>query len=315
MNASLISIAVTAALSAGVVSGQDYPNKPIRIVTSPAGGGTDIVARIIAKGITGGLGQPVIIDNRSTSLMAEVASKASPDGYTMLAAGGSFAVMPLLQKAPYDPVRDFAPISMLASAPLVMIVHPSLPVKSVKELIALAKAKPGELNYASGASGSSTHVSAALFVSMAGVNIVRIAHKGTTAALTAMLGGQLQLMFGTAGATVPHIKAGRLRALAITSAQPSALFPGMPTVAASGVPGYEYATGYTMLAPAGTPAAIINRLNQEIVRFLNTAEAKERFFNIGIDVVGSSPQKLAAIIKSDMAKMSRIIKESGIKVN
>ena len=240
-------------------------------------------------------------------------SKAPPDGYTLLIDAASFWIGPLLQETPYDPVKDFAPVTLTDSAPNVLVVNPSLPVKSVKELIALAKARPGELNYGSSSTGSTPHLAAELFNMMAGVKIVRVPFKGSGPAVISLLGGQVQLMFATAGSVAPHVKSGRLRALAVASLQPSALAPGLPTIAASGVPGYEAVAFEGMFAPAKTPVAIIDRLNQEIVRVLNRAEVKERFFNAGVETVGSTPEEFAAAIKSNVAKWGKLIKDAGIR--
>ena len=303
-------------LGASVVSGQDYPIKPIRIVTAGAGGGVDFTARLIAQGISGPLGQQVIVENRTGIQASETVSKAAPDGYTLLVNGSSHWVRFLLAKMSYDPVKDFSPISLVSRDIYVLAVHPSLPVKTTKELIALAKARPGALNYAAGTPGGGTHLAGELFKSMAGVNIVAVPYKGPAQSLIALVAGEVQVGFVTAasGPVVPHLKSGRLRPLAVTSAEPSALAPGLPTVAASGLAGYESVSNSGIFAPAKTPEAIINRLHQEIVRTLSRQEVKERFFNAGVDTVGSSPQQFAATIKSDTAKMSKVIKEAGIKV-
>ena len=300
--------------AAGVVSGQDYPSRLIRIVTSGAGGGSDFASRQIAQGITGPLGQPVIVENRPAPQAAEAASRAAGDGYTLLVAGGSLWITPLLQKMPYD-IRDFQAISQISREINIVAVHPSVPVKSIKELIALAKARPGELNYSSAAIGSSQRLGAELFKSMAGVNIVGVSYKSSAAVITALISGEVQLTINDAGLLAPHVKSGKLRALAATSAEPSPLAPGLPTVAASGVPGYELVSTTGILAPAKTPGAVITRLNQEIVRVLNRADVKERFLSIGQQVVGGTPEQFAAIIKGDTTKWSKVIKDAGIKVD
>jgi len=220
-----------------------------------------------------------------------------------------------LQKMPYDVVRDFSPISLLSSEAFLVAVHPSLPVKSIQELIALAKAKPGQINYATETIGGPPHLGAELIKSMGGINMVGIAYKGSAAAITGVLTGESDLTVVDVALLMPHVKSGRLRALAVTSAAPSALAPGVPTVAATGLPGFELVGGSGIWAPAKTPAAIINRLNQEIVRFLNTAETKERFLNAKIEVVGSSPEQFDARIRSDMVKWTKVIKDAGIKIN
>ena len=300
----------------GVVSGQEYPNKTVRILAAGAGSGGDFTARLLAPGLAQGLGQTVIVDNRPGSLPAsDAASKSPPDGYTLLVNGASLWVIPLVQKVPYDVVRDFAPISLVERGILTVAVHPSLPVKSIKDLIALAKAKPGQLNYASGAPGGPTHLAMELLKSMAGVNIVGVPYKGTTPAVTALITGEVQLTVVDAFLVTPHAKSGKMRALAITSPEPSALAPGLPTVAAAGFPGYEATPMTGILAPAKTPAAIINRLNQEVVRVLNRPEVKERFFNTGVEIIGSTPEQFASTLKSEIAKASKIISDAGIKAD
>ena len=226
-------------LGTGAACGQDYPNKAIRIITSPAGGGSDFTARIVAQGVSAPLGQQVIVDNRTALQAAEAVSKASPDGYSLLVGGGVLWIGSLLRPSPFDALRDFTPITMTERTVHVVTVHPSLPVKNVKELIALAKARPGELNYGSAGAGSAQHLGVELFKAMTGVNIVHVPYKGGGPALTALVGGEMQMTIYDSGGVGPHVKSGRLRALAVTSAEPSALVPGLPTVAASGVPGYE----------------------------------------------------------------------------
>jgi tripartite-type tricarboxylate transporter receptor subunit TctC len=221
----------------------------------------------------------------------------------------------LLQPMPYDVIRDFAPIAMLSSEAFMVAVHPSIPAKTVKELIALAKSKPGQLNYASGTTGGPPHLGAELLKSMAGINLVRVAYKGTAPAVTGVLTGETEVTVADLALLLPHVKTGRLRGLAVTSAAPSALAPGMPTVAASGVPGFELIGGSGIWAPAKTPTAIINRLNQEIVRLLSTNETRDRFLSTQIEVVGSTPEQFANRIKTDIAKWTKVISEAGIKAN
>src|SRR6185369_13678210 len=307
----IVSLALIVSIP-GVACGQDYPVKPIRIVTGSPGGGTDLTARLIAQGIAGPLGQPVVVDNRGGSLPPEIVSQAPPDGYVLLYDGDSFMLGPLMEKMSYDPVKDFSPVIAAVRTINLMIVHPSLMVNSVNELIALAKAKPGALNYGSGPTGAAANLAAEYFKVMAGVNIVRINYKGTGPAVSALIGGEVQLVFATPAVVLPHMKSGRLRALAITSTEPSAMFPGLPTVAAS-LPGYEAVSLYGLFAPAKTPAALIRRLNQEVARFLKTAEAQERILNAGLEVVASSPEEFAVAMKSNIAKWSRVIKVAGIR--
>ena len=307
-------IALAAAL-AGVACAQTYPNKPIRMVTSSAGGSADFAARLIAQGLTGELGQQVVVDNRggSVSTSVGIVAKAPPDGYTLLLYASSLWIAPLLQPVSYDPIRDFSPITLAASSPYILVVHPTVPVTSVKELIALAKAKPGELNYGSSGLGTANHLAAELFNAMAGVNIVHVPYKGAGPALNALIGGQLQVMFPSAGSVTSHIKSGRLKALGVTSAEPSALAPGLPTVAAAGVPGYESLLMIGVFTPAGVPAALINRLHQEIVKALRKADTKERLFNAGVEAVGGTPAQLAASVKSEMVRLGKVIKDAGIR--
>ena len=303
--------------AASMVSGQDFPNKPIRIVTSAPGGGLDIAARLIAPGLTENVGQQIIIENRGGAggaIAAETVAKAPPDGYTLIFYGPPLWLLPFMRKnAPYDLVRDFSPITLLVRTPNLLVVHPSLPVKSVRALISLAKTRPGELNYGTSGPGSSPHLAAELFNAMAGVNLIRINYRGSAATLTALLSGELHVLFPNAASAMPHLKLGRLRALAVTTAQPSALAPGLPTIAASGLPGYESVALFGIFAPAKTPEAIIKRLNQEIVGVLNTAEVKEKFANRGAETVGSSPEAFAATLKSEMAKWGKVIKDAGIR--
>ena len=302
-------------LAANIAVAQTYPTKPIRIMDGPIGGASDYFARFIGQGISGPLGQQVIIENRSGIIAGQLVSQATPDGYTLILAAGTFWIGPLFQaKPPYDPVNDFSPITITNRSPNVLTVHPSLPVKTVKELIALAKAKPGALNGSTGSNGGSGHIAFELFKSMAGINVARVAYTNGAQEIADLLSGQMQMTFGTAVELSPHIKSGRLRAVAVSTAQPSALFPSLPTVAASGVPGYEYGSMTAVFAPAKTPAAIINRLSQEIARFLRTPEAKENLLSRGVEAVGSTPEELGNTVKSEIAKVRKLIKDTGIKV-
>jgi tripartite-type tricarboxylate transporter receptor subunit TctC len=302
-------------LSANSVFGQDYPNKPVRIVTGSPGSAAEFPVRVIAPVLTNAMGQPFIVDNRPSGVIpGDTVAKSKPDGYTLLMYGGTFWIGPLMEKTPYDPVADFSPVTMVVRSPAVLVTHPSLPVKSVRGLIALARARPGELNYASSAFGASTHLAMELFNSMARVNIVRIPYKGGGAALNALLAGEVQLTFNTGASVTPQLKAGRLKGLAITTAQPSPLFPGLPTVAAT-LPGYEASATYAMFAPVKTPAAIIGRLHQEVVRAINTTDIKEKLLEVGLEIVGSTPEELAAVMKSEMARLGKVIRDAGISNN
>ena len=300
----------------GVVSAQNFPSKPLRIVTSEAGGGADFLTRVITQGIAGSLGQPLVVENRPTGVIqGQIVSKAPPDGYTLLFISDVHWIMPLLEKTPWDPVRDFSPVTAAVNSPNILVVHPNLPAKSVTELIALAKAKPGELNYAVNAAGSSSHRATELFKYMAGVNMVGVPYKGTAQGLNDVLGGRVHFMFSSSGSAAAHIKSRRLLALAVTGAKPFALNPDLPTVAESGLPGYESVSTYGIFAPARTPEAVISRLNQEVVQFLKTPKAKEQYLNVGVEVVASSPAEFAATIKSEMTRMAKLIKSAGIKVD
>lgn len=299
---------------AGTACAQEYPYKPLRIVTSEAGGGNDIQARLIAQGLAAALGQQVVVENRPSGVVpGEVVSKALPNGYTLLLYNNALWTGPLMQKTPYDVVRDFMPVTAVAKAPNVLVVNPALPVKSVAELIALARARPGEFNYGSSGAGASNHLAAELFRIMGGVDIVRINYKGAGPALTALLAGELQLMFPTAGAVAPHMKAGRVKVLAVTSAEPSVLFSGVPTVAAT-LPGFESLSIYGVFAPAATPRAIVNRLNREIVRFLARADVGAKFAGAGMETAGGTPEQLGATVKSEIARMGKVIRDAGIRI-
>jgi tripartite-type tricarboxylate transporter receptor subunit TctC len=298
--------------------GQAYPNRTIRIVTSGVGGGTDFAARAVAQGISPGLGHPVIVDNRPSGVIpGDTVAKSAPDGYTLLATSNTFWLTPFLQNGvPYDPVKDFATLSTLDRAPNILVVHPSLPVTTVKGLIALAKAHPGELNNSTGTTGSSSHLAAELFKSLANIKIVRIAYKNGATQMADLVGGQVQLAFGNGGIFMQLINSGKLRALAVGSAEPSTIAPDLPTIAASGLPGYKTSGTITgMWVPAKTPEAIINRLNQEIVRYLKTPEARERYVNTGAEVSGSTPAEFAAIISADMIQWGKIIKDGGFRAD
>jgi tripartite-type tricarboxylate transporter receptor subunit TctC len=302
-----------------VVSSQAYaqafPSRPIRIVTSEIGGSSDLVSRLIASGISGPLGQQVIVDNRpGGSIAGEAVLKSPPDGHTLIYYGNALWILPLLRKSvPYDTARDFAPITLTAIAPNILVVTPSMPIKSVKELVALAKAQPGGLNYSSAAPGTTAHLAAELFKSLAGVDIVRVAYKGNASAINDVLAGNVHLTFAPAGAVAQHIKSGRVRAIAVTNAQPSAVYPELPTVAAAGVPGFEAESIYGMWAPGKTPAAIVTRLNQEITRVLKQPEITSKLFGISMEVVASTPEFFADKIKGEIVRMAKVVKDAGIR--
>jgi tripartite-type tricarboxylate transporter receptor subunit TctC len=296
----------------GTAAAQGYPTKLIRIVVSEASGVGDFSARIIAQGISAPLGQSVIVENRGL-LSAGMVAESPPDGYTLLVHGSSLWVSPLLRKVNYDPVRDLAAITMPCRSPNILVVTSALPVKSVKQLIALAKARPGDLNYASGQSGSSNHMAAELFKNMAGVNMTRVAYRGLGPSLTDLIAGEVQVMFPNAASAMPHVDSGRLRALAITTAVPSKLAPSLATVADSGLPGYESASIVGMFAPAKTPRAIIEKLNEEVGKVLSRADVKDKFLKVGSEVAGGSPEQMTAAMTSEMARLGKVIREAKIR--
>jgi tripartite-type tricarboxylate transporter receptor subunit TctC len=305
---------MVSAVALGSVSAQTFPAKPVRIVTAQAGGGTDFVSRIIAQGLTETLKQPVVVDNRggNVSIVADLVAKAAPDGHTLLVYAATFWVLPLMQTVSYDPMRDFAPITLATSAPNMLVVHPSLPVKTVREFVVLAKARPGTLNYGGSTAGSSTHLAVELLKSMAGIDLVRVPYKGQGPMFTALMSGEIQLTITSGAALLPHVKAGRMRALAVTSAKPSNMFPGIPTIAAT-VPGYESETVFAVLAPAATPATVIKLLQRNIADVLNRPDVKEKLFAAGNEVVASTPEYLASTMKADMVRLGKVIRAAGIR--
>jgi tripartite-type tricarboxylate transporter receptor subunit TctC len=301
----------------GIVYGQDYPAKPIHFIAGSAGGGVDFAARIIAQSMTGDVGQPVIVENRSSAggtVAALAVMKSAPDGYTLLFYGSPVWLAPFMRdNVEYDPLKDFAPVTLAVSQPNLLIVHPSLPVGSVKELISLAKARPGALNYTSGSTGTSSHLAAELLKARAGIDLVRIGYSGSAPALIALISGEIQVMFVAAGSVEAQIKSGRLRAIAVTSAKPSVLAPGLPTIASAGLPGYEAVAIYGVFAPARTPGALVNRINQQFVHVLQKADIKERFLKAGVEAIGSSQQEFGAAVKGEMTVMGALIKQLRIR--
>jgi tripartite-type tricarboxylate transporter receptor subunit TctC len=298
---------------------QAYPTKPIRyIVPFPPGGGSDLVARAVAQKLTETAGMQVFIDNRpgaGTIVGAEAAARSAPDGYTIfMGSNTTNAINPnLYPKLPYDTLKDFAPVTRLTSFPNVLVVHPSMPVRSVKELVAFAKARPGQLNFCSSGNGTPAQLAGVMFNEAAGVNIVHIPYKGSSPALTALMSGETQLMFGSLGSTLPFVKSGRLRALAVTSVKRSAAIPEMPTIAESGYPGFDAITWHGLLAPAGTPPAIIERLNGDVVKILRSNDFKNWLLAQGADAVPTTPEEFSAFMKSELALYATLVKKSGMK--
>jgi tripartite-type tricarboxylate transporter receptor subunit TctC len=295
-------------------SGQTYPGKPVRIVTSAAGTSGDIATRLIAQAMAGPLGQPVIVDNRpSGDIVGQQVAHAPPDGHTLAYDGSGLWLRPLLRKTAYDPIRDLQAIVHAVRQPALLVVHPSLPVKSVKDLISLAASHPRVLNYATGSTGSLTHLAAELFQSMAGVRLVRVAYKSGAQGALDLMAGEVQLMFGVMALISPHVRSGRLRSLGVTSAQPTQLAPGVPTLASTGLPGFEAVSNGGIFAPANTPRAIVDRLNQEIARALFRPEVRDTLLADGAETVGGSPEQFESAVKAEMAAMGKLIRERGIR--
>lgn len=302
-------------LAGGLALGQDYPNKPVRFITTGTGGGNDLQIRTLGPVLTSGLGVPVVVENRAgTSLAAEQVAKAAPDGYSILFAGQTVWVAPLLQKVPYE-MREFAPVSQVAREFFIVAVHPSLPVKGIKDLIALAKARPGQLNYGSGSPGGPGHVAMELFKSISDTNIVWVPFKGSQPAMMATIGGEIHITIANPALVLPQLQSNRLRALAITSGTPSELIPNLPTMAAAGVTGYEMVLYAGVFAPAKTPQPIVNRLSQEVVRALNQADVKQKFLNWGVEAVGGTPEQFDAVVRADVSKISKVIKAANIRID
>lgn len=296
--------------------GQNYPNKPLRMLAPESGGVNEVAGRVIAQALYDSLGQQIVVENRggaSGAIAGEILAKAPPDGYTLLYYGSTIWILPLLRdKVPYDPLRDFAPVSLAATAPFFLFTHPSVPAKTVQELIELCRANPGKYNYGSAGSGAATHLSAELFKIMAHVDIARIAYKGSALAGNAVAGGEVHMVFSSA-ILLSHVRAGRLRVLGVGAAKRSALAPEVPTIAEAGLPGFESSSPSGMFAPAKTPKVIIDRLNREIVRALQTPDVKERFHGAAIEAVGSTPEEFAAVVKAEIAKWGKVIKAAGIR--
>jgi tripartite-type tricarboxylate transporter receptor subunit TctC len=314
--------AITVALAAlgGNAACQTYPAKTIRVVVPLAAGGPgDLFARAIGQKLSEIVGQPVVIDNRpgaNTNLGNEAVAKAAPDGYTLLATASTLTINPsLYAHLSYDPIKDFAPITLVATTPLVLVVHPSLTVKSVRELIGLARSRPGQVLYGSAGNGSTLHLAGEMFNSMAGVKLMHVPYKGVTNAFSDLLGGQISLMFPGAPIALPQAKAGKLRALGTTGAKRTPAAPELPTIAEAGLPGYEVSVWYGILAPAGTPAAVINRLNTEIVRVVQLPDMKERWAALGAEPSHSAPEQFAAFLKKDLGKWAKVVRDSGAKID
>lgn len=308
------------ALAGGAPAYAQYPGKPVRmIVPFPPGGGTDTLGRIMAQKLGEVLGQQVVVDNRpggGTNIGAEIAAKAPPDGYTVLMGNVSHAInVTLYSKLNYDLVKDFAPVSLLASTPNILVVHPSVPAKSVKELIVIARARPGQLDFASSGSGSSAHLAGEMFSMMAGVKMSHIPYKGGGPAVIALIGGQCSVGFATTPSVITHVKSGKLRGLAVTSAQRSPSTPELPTVSEAGVAGYEAGTWYGFLVPAATSKDIVARLHTESIKLLKLPDVRERIESVGFETIGSTPEQFAAYIRSEIEKWAKVVKASGARAD
>ncbi len=307
--ASLLSLALST-LSSPLAIGQAYPSKPVRVVTGSAGSSIDFVARTLATGLGATTGQNFLVDNRPV-VGPDFVSKQAPDGYTLLVIG-TIELETLFRKMSYEIRKDFLPITLATMSPDVVVVHPSLPVNNIRELIAHGKANPGKLNYASGGVGTTPHLAGALFMSVAGMESVHVPFKGSAPAAAGLIAGDVQLAFSDVGSVLQHVRVGRLRALGVTSLKPSPLLPDMPTVAAA-LPGYEFTLNIGFFAPAKTPAPILGQLNQESVKVLRSSDVKVKLFSAGMEAAGTSPEELTAVIEAEMTKMMKLIRDAGIK--
>jgi tripartite-type tricarboxylate transporter receptor subunit TctC len=306
---------------AGHALAESWPAKPVRLVVPfPPGGSTDIVGRLIAEKLSKSLGQQVIVDNRAGAggtIGSDAVAKSAPDGYTLLIGTSStHAIAPsLYSKLGYDVARDFAPVTLLGTATIMMVVHPTVPAKSVAEFVALAKAKPGEIMFGSTGNGSVSHLTAEHFKSLAGVDMQHVPYKGDTPMTTDLLAGRVHVAFGTAVAFLPHVQAGKLKALAVTDGKPSPVAPNLPTVAASGLPGFEALQWFGILAPAGTPKEIVLRVHAEIVKALELPEVKERLQGLGMQISGGDPEQFGRFMRAESAKWGKVVRDSGAKID
>ncbi len=314
-------MAASLMLATGAAVAQAWPAKPIRIVVPfPAGGSTDIVGRLLADKLSQSLGQPVVVDNRAGAggtSGSDVAAKSAPDGYTfLLGTSSTHAIAPALYpKLTYDPVKDFAPVSLLGTATILMVVHPSVPAKSVAEFVALAKAKPGSMMFGSTGNGSVSHLTAEYFKSVAGIDLQHVPYKGDTPMTLDLVAGRVQMAFGTAVAFLPQVQGGKLNALAVTDAKPSPVAPQLPTVAASGLPGFEALQWFGLLAPSGTPREIVARVNADVGKALQQPDVQEKLKGLGMQIVGGPPEQFGSFMRAEAVKWGKIVKDSGAKVD
>jgi tripartite-type tricarboxylate transporter receptor subunit TctC len=314
-------LSATLVMAAFAVHAAEWPDKPIRVILSvPAGATPDVTARLVFPGLSQQLGASLVADNRAGGggvIGAEIAAKSAPDGYTLfISSPGALTILPHMRKnIPYDTIRDFAPISLISIGPFVLMTHPSVPAKSIKELIALAKAQPGTLNYASAGNGVANHLAGELFKQMASIDIVHVPYKGAPQAVTDVLAGHMNMMFNSVAPIVGYIKTGKIRVLGIASLQRSPQLPDVPTIHESGVPGFEAVNWFGMFAPAKTPRNIINRLNGALVQTIKTPEMQSQFIKLGADPIGSSVEEFTAFVKRDMEKYEKVVRISGAKVD
>lgn len=315
----VMSLLLLQTLFTALAGGADYPVRPIRLVIPIGpGGNADILGRLVGQRLSEIWGQQVVVDNRpgaSNVIGTEIAANASPDGYTLLLVATAYVTNPSLKKElPYDSVRDLAPVSLIASTPFLLVAHPGLPANNIRDLVAIARGKPGQLNYSSSGVGTSQHLAGALFAYMVHINLNHVPYKLTAQALTDVIGGNVQLIFASITSVLPHVKAGKLRALGITTLRRSALAPDLPTIAESGVSGYDFAAWTGILVPAATPRPIIAKLNAEIVGILNSPEIRKRIAGMGADVTPSSPSEFASLISSEISKWAAVLKSASIRV-
>ena len=310
-----LALALAGVVSPAPATAQQFPTKPIRFIIGPA---PDVLARMVGQKLSDAWAQQVIVDQRPGAggiIAAETVAKSPPDGYTWLLSTGAYpTVVGLYPKLPFNFVKDFEPVSLLASIPFLLVAHPSLPVKSVSELLKLARARPGQINYASSGTGTTAHLAMEMFKNMAKIKLVHVPYKGVPAGLVGTISGEAQLMFAIMQAGLPHVKSGKLRALAVSGAKRSQSAPKIPTIAESGVPGYEFVSWNGVHVPAGTPKAIVDRIHAELVKVVGMPDVRERMFGLGMEVAGSTPAELGALVNSDIAKWGKVIKEAGVKV-
>lgn len=315
-----LSCLFAAALMASVANAQNYPVKPVRVILSvPAGATPDVTARIVTPGLSNVLGQPMVVDNRGGAgglIGAEIVSNAAPDGYTVfISSPGALTILPHLRKVPYDTLKDFAPVSLISVGPFLLVTHPSVPVDSVKSLIALAKAQPGKLNCASAGNGVANHLALELFKQMAGVDITHVPYKGAPQAVSDVLAGHMHMTFNSIAPIIGHVRAGRMKVLGVASSKRSAQLPEVPTISEAGVPGFEAENWFGMFVPAQTPKNIIARLNEALVKVVRSPEVQKRFIALGAEPVGNSPGEFAAFVRRDMEKYAKVVRISGAKLD